>query len=531
MEVSRPNLFLVLASVWTTSTVALAQETEAPSASPNPPISSAPVEAAPPTAQHPQAAEPTPAPPGAPPTAQHPQATEPPSTPAPPGVPPTAQHPQAAEPPPTPAPLGAPPTEQQPQATEPPSTPDPLGADAYVDAPYPFPVDEPRQWRSHPLDARSAFEPGKGLVFTSRNGDFALETRLRAQFLYTVEAEEGEDGELGPATQGAELRRARLQFKGHFWGRDNQFKVELAVSPKDVGVRDSANSTTPATSILLDWYLDLTHYRDASLRVGQYKVPFNRQRVISSGDLQLVDRSIVNANFNVDRDIGLDLRSKNFLGLDLLKYYLGVFTGEGRNTAHQSDFGMMYLGRVELLPMGPFKDYLEVDFERWATPKLSVGLGYGHLDRTRFDRGILGSPPADGGTTDFHLFNADALLKYAGWSVFSEAVLRRGSRNPGNAEDETGQPIGVAPALEGYGAMLQTGYLLPRTRFEIAGRVGLVRPVGESTLAPQDEVGGGVSYYFARHAYKLQADYFLLTRGDQPTRETHQVRVQLQAAF
>ncbi len=401
--------------------------------------------------------------------------------------------------------------------------------------PYPFPDGEAHRTGTHALDNdASGFKLGKGLVVSSQDGDFGLETRLRAQFLYTIASEQDDDGEWGPATEGLQIRRARLQFKGHFWGKHNKFKTEFAVSPRDMGVRDSSNGGTPGTSLLLDWYLDFDHVRDLSLRVGQYKVPFNRQRVISSGDLQLVDRSIVNSEFTVDRDIGLDIRSKDLFGLDLLKYYLGVYAGEGRNSNNQSDFGMMYLARVEVLPMGGFKDYAEVDFERLATPKMSIGLGYGYLDRAKRDRGIIGSAPADGGTTDFNLLNGDIMLKYAGLSVFSEAIWRKGSRTPGSAVDDMGAAIAEAAPLDGYGAMLQAGYLLPKSRFEVAARGGIVRPSGDdSALDEEDEVGGGVSYYFAQHPFKLQADYFHLSEGpDADNRSaSHRVRIQLQAAY
>ncbi len=508
-------------------------------------------------AQPTPAEQPPAASPAAPPAADAPAAPSPEQTPAAAGAAPEAAATPAAAEPATPAPAPAPApaadasaadstsaaasasvalpaAEAAPESAQAASAETEGAAGAEVD-PYPFPDGEAHRTGTHSLDNdASGFKLGKGLVVSSQDGDFGLETRLRAQFLYTIASEQDDDGEWGPATEGLQIRRARLQFKGHFWGKHNKFKTEFAVSPRDVGVKDSSSSGTPSTSLLLDWYLDFDHVRDLSLRVGQYKVPFNRQRVISSGDLQLVDRSIVNSEFTVDRDIGLDIRSKDLFGLDLLKYYLGVYTGEGRNSNNQSDFGMMYLARVEILPMGGFKDYAEVDFERLATPKMSIGLGYGYLDRAKRDRGIIGSAPADGGTTDFNLLNGDIMLKYAGLSVFSEAMWRKGTRDPGNAVDDMGVAIAEAPLLDGYGAMLQAGYLLPKSRFEIAARGGIVRPTGDdSALDEEDEVGGGVSYYFAQHPFKLQADYFHLSEGpDADNRSaSHRVRIQLQAAY
>ncbi|MEC7985463.1 MAG: porin, partial [Myxococcota bacterium] len=157
------------------------------------------------------------------------------------------------------------------------------------------------------------YKPGKGLVVASRDGDFKMITRLRAQLLYTLNAED-------EWSHGLQLRRARLLFQGNVSGKHNRYKFELAVSPKDIGLRSTG---TISKSPLLDWYFHLSHYRDFTVRMGQYKVPYSRQRVVSSGNLQLVDRSIANAEFTVDRDIGLDIRSKNLFGLDRLRYYAG----------------------------------------------------------------------------------------------------------------------------------------------------------------------------------------------------------------
>ena len=47
-----------------------------------------------------------------------------------------------------------------------------------------------------------------------------------------------------------------------------------------------------------------------SLWFGQTKLPGNRERVYSSQELQFVDRSLVNARFNLDRDVGVQTISQ-----------------------------------------------------------------------------------------------------------------------------------------------------------------------------------------------------------------------------
>lgn len=383
--------------------------------------------------------------------------------------------------------------------------------------------------KPHPVDlSKASYKPGNGLEFKSEDGRFSLATRLRAQFRYTL----AHDGEADETTHGMQIRRARLQFKGHFWNEHNKFKTELAVSPRDMGLTDTGTRRTP----ILDWYVDFTYLRDLSVRVGQYKLPYSRQRVVSSGDLQLVDRSIANSEFTVDRDVGLDLHSKDFLGLAHLRYNAGLYFGEGRDPSSTDSFEMLYIARVEVLPFGLFQDYKEADFERSLRPRMSLGFGYAYLDGAQRNRGVIGKVPTDGGTTDYHNATADLVFKIAGVSVFSDVFYRDGKRSFGDATevDDAGveSPGALEGARSGIGWSAQAGYLLPRTSFELAARYGQTRRTkSTSGVADRDEVGGGATYYFAGHPMKLQFDYFARTLEQNTDQRSHEVRLQLQAAF
>lgn len=392
-----------------------------------------------------------------------------------------------------------------------------------------LPPGEAEMMGAHEVDSVAIrFVPGKGLELTSADGRFRLQTRVRAQFRWTL-ADSGDDW-----AHRFRIRRARVVFSGNTFHRDVRYKFELAFSPNDVGIRDDfadeASDRLPTLSPLLDFYIDFRQLRDLQVRVGQSKVFSNRQRVISSGNLQLVDRALLNSEFTLDRDIGVDIRSRDFLGLDMLRYYAGVFMARGRDSQGFDDFGMLYLARLEFLPLGMFNDYSESDFERGGA-RLSIGAGYGYIDRARGDRGIRGSAPADGGTTDTQHVFADALFKFQGFSALAEFAYRTGSRNPGDAVDEMGNMIPVSGTRDGIGLNLQAGYLLPNLPLEVAARYGLIRGVGdESTLSDRNELVIGASYYIARHPYKLQMDYTRLW-GDSFGEGANQLRVQLQVSL
>jgi len=444
-------------------------------------------------------------------------------------VTPAREQEEPAEPPPTvenPAPASSQDASEAPLEPPPPEVSD---EDLRKSGAHLRPEREAALLKPHPVDlSKASYKPGNGLEFKSEDGRFSLATRLRAQFRYTL----AHDGEADETTHGMQIRRARLQFKGHFWNKHNKFKTELALSPRDMGLTDTGARRTP----ILDWYVDFTYLRDLSVRVGQYKLPYSRQRVVSSGDLQLVDRSLANSEFTLDRDVGLDLHSKDFLGLGLLRYNAGLYFGEGRDPSSTDTFEMLYIARVEVLPFGLFQDYKEADFERSLRPRMSLGLGYAFLDGAQRNRGVVGSVPTDGGTTDYHNATADLVFKIAGVSVFSDVFYRDGARSFGDAteEDDTGieTPAAQESTRTGIGWSAQAGYLLPRTSFELAARYAQTRRTkSTSGVADRDEVGGGASYYFAGHPMKLQLDYFARTLEQTANTRSHEVRLQLQAAF
>jgi hypothetical protein len=395
--------------------------------------------------------------------------------------------------------------------------------------------------KNKPLNLEKAhFKQGGGLSFESKDKESKMEIRLRVQFrdeLSAVEtAKTNEDGSsAGNETEVSNtfgIRRARLQFQGNIFGKNNKYKAEFAFSPSDLGLKDGSLRYTP----LLSWYVEFTQLKNLSLRMGQYKLLYSRQRVISSGDLELVDRSLAQNEFNLDRDIGFHFFSRDLFGLDMLRYYAGVTLGEGRDVYAAEQFkgtdagGLQYLARLEFLPTKDSKgkwDYSEVDLKRSSKPKISIGLSYAFLDDGTKDRGYQGSS-YDAGTVDYHNAAADVLAYWAGFSGFGEFFWRKGNRQGATAAD-------TQVARSGLGYTAQVGYLLPNRPFNIAARYSGVSAgsfkENETGISSKNELGGGVGYYFAGHAYKIQGDYFHQWGDKFGEFASNVVRVQLQFAY
>ena len=327
------------------------------------------------------------------------------------------------------------------------------------------------------------------------------------------------------------FRRARLVFGGNLFSRTIKYKIQLTASPIELGWKNGVITRSP----ILDWYFTFDRLRDATFQVGQYKVPYNHQRMLRVTGMQFVDRSAANNEFTMDRDIGVDVRSRDVGGLGKLRYYAGIYLGDGIALYGPSDFGLAYVGRVEVLPFGQYDDLEEADHERSTRPRMLIGGAFAFIDRDPHDNhGFGGQVPADGRRASTANATADLNFRVAGFSFEGGFFWRKAVKmTPVTTLDPMGMPVAAVAPRNGLAYFTQAGYLLPRLPLELGLRWGQIFARGDATqtsLRDQRELGGVFNYYFARHLVKLQLDYLHLwnTQIDQGT---DQIRLQLQAMF
>jgi phosphate-selective porin OprO/OprP len=370
---------------------------------------------------------------------------------------------------------------------------------------------------AEPADNFTVDGGGDGVRWTSGDRKFSMGLTMRAQMRYTAEIEDPE------STQSLQIRRARIKSVGWLFGESFRYQLELGLSPRDMRFTDQGATFTP----LLDWFFEFRHLRDLTVRVGQSKLAYSLTRVQSSGDLQFVDRSPANGEFNLDRDIAIDIRSYDFLGLGRLRYFAGAFLGEGRDARGPTNFEMGYFGRVEVYPLGNDDTHgYQVDFARTRRARLMIAGAYAFLDGGTRELGTRGDRPEDGGTTDSHNVTVDTSLKVAGLSVLGEGFLRRTRR----VEPEVPSPgILLAPGRDGYGFSAQAGYLMGVQPVEFAARYGEVHPLRFSPIQSLRQPGAALSWYVLEHAVKLQLDYHATFGPSVPL--GHAIRLQFQGSI
>jgi len=449
-------------------------------------------------------------------TSTEPASTEPSST-EPSSAEPSSTEPSSTEPAST-EPASTEPSSTEPSTTEPAST-GPASSDGSSDADV-TPVGA-SPW-AEGLDA----EFGKGVTLTSPDGRFSLTTRGRVQFRAAASYDDADVDEEEPVDLFLQIRRARLVFMGQLFRPDVQFYIQLGVAPSDM----EPDLLVPLRDAVLSW----TPLRDVGVRVGQMKVPFNRERVISSSALQFTDRSIVNAELTLDRDIGVQLFSNDLLGLGgVLGYQVGVFGGEGRNRLNQG-VGLLYVARLQAQPTGRFDDaYSEADLLRTTTPRVSFGAGVAFNHRARRTQGTTGMFYRSATSDDVHA-ELDLIVKWWGFSLQSELLFRQ---SLSRAEDFV---IDDAPFVElprsGTGFMVQAGYLLPFD-VELAARYAMIEPLVveavqrvDTAMPRRKEATVAVGYYVIDHNLKVQGEATRLFAEDVRTGTTLG-RVQVQVFF
>lgn len=358
-------------------------------------------------------------------------------------------------------------------------------------------------------------EPGDGIQLGEPDGAWTMRIRARAMLVLRT-------GDLADPDVDIEVRRARISADGAVFDPRVRYRVQIGLALDDM---DADGEGHPQVPPLLDAWLELEHLRDLRVRVGQYVLPFARERIVSSSRFALVERNPVGDELGLDRDVGVSLRSEDLFGLDLLRYEAGVSLGDGRSGDPFDDDGLLWHARLELYPLGLFDAYVENDVDHTEDPRLAFGIGWAYADDAPFDRAVEGDAPEDGGTTDIYQAVADVLLLWQGVSVAATFAARRGDRVPGM------ESTIVTPARNGWGASIQVGWVLPWAPLAIAARFAALEPFAlPSSLPRSREVGSGLSWYFAEDPVKLVADVIVGWGDEAPDPET-ELRVMFQGSI
>jgi phosphate-selective porin OprO and OprP len=346
-------------------------------------------------------------------------------------------------------------------------------------------ADEPK-----PETTTDASDPTKGFV-TFKSGDNSLTLGAWGQFRATIDDKDEFDADTAGSGVGNadgtsvafSVHKLRTYVQGTVYKPWLKYKFEFELGPLKT---DSTNNVNNAR--LTDAFVEFTKFPAATLRAGQYKVPFGLQELTSDQRQEFVDRSIVNSKFSVSRDIGLMLYGnawdKKF------GYQVGLFNGSGQNNP-QEDQKQMYAARVWIDPLGEYKLF-ETANDASDMHVLHVGLGYrgGEVMRGTATAGVF--EDADNETAA----NFELAWRWSRLFAMGEYFIQK---------DEQKNPT-VAGDVKAQGWHVQFGVMVQPKQHELALRIAQVEPDKDVADAKQTETRLVYGYYIKGHNLKIQAD-------------------------
>ena len=274
------------------------------------------------------------------------------------------------------------------------------------------------------------------------------------------------------------IRRMRVKFDGWIYTRDLTYELQWDLA-------DTSGNQLQDANIDYDFTAGKKLFR---LKAGQFKAPFSHQQLTSSGNQQLVDRSLLDAFFVPGRQLGVQLWGQvgTVAAPDFVDWRVGVFNGNGRTSTANDNDEFQYVARVVVSPWGGV-GYSESNLEAYDF-RLSFAGEFNNNDA------II--QPATGAWTgtEVETFGAGVLLKAV------KALFLKGQYYSG--QSETG--AGVETDRDGW--MVQGGWLFT-PKWEVACRYGVLDPNTDTDNNDQTEWRAGLSWYMNKHNWKLQADY------------------------
>ena len=356
---------------------------------------------------------------------------------------------------------------------------------------------------------KSAFGSGynNGFFIESVESPFRLKMDAWLQFRHAY----FNTGSPTPDENEFEFERARLIFSGHAFTENLDYFLQLD------GDSDGGHGAD-----FFDYYLtfdlgnELLDYEKGQfgIRVGKWKVPFNRARAESGKDLSFTDRSVSSVIFDINRSLGMSLFGKIGCDPGAINWEValinGLHTGGFRTSrAGELDHNLATSGRISTDIIGDYgKGESDLAFHENLAIQLGGGFAVSRIERDglrefasirTIDSGatLASLLPANVNSYTVALYTVDMGLKYQGWSLIADYYFRQLTN------------MGPVPALSDHGLLLQTGYFVVPEKFEVLSR--WARGVGDSSTLgvserSYDELGFGFVWYIKGQNLKFTFD-------------------------
>jgi phosphate-selective porin len=343
-------------------------------------------------------------------------------------------------------------------------------------------------------------DPVKGFV-TFKSGDNSMTLGAWGAFRTTVDDREEFSADLDPASSGYgkvdgpsvsfSIPALRVYMQGTVFKSWMRYKVEVELAGLKTDTTNNVNS-----SRITDGYFEFAKSPYATVRIGQYKIPFGLQQLTSDTRLEFAERSIASAKFTPGRDMGVMLSGQ--FSDKKFGYQTAAFNGAGQNNP-QDDRALLYVARVVYDPLGEYK-LIEGAVDDPLKNQLHFGLAYryGEVPRGLSSVGVFESPNNETG------LGFEFAWKYTRFYVMGEYFLQT---------DEQANPT-AGPDLDANGYHVQFGVFVVPKKHELGVRYASVEPDDSVADAKQTEMRLVYGYFWKSHNMKLQADIGEIKYGE-----------------
>ena len=302
---------------------------------------------------------------------------------------------------------------------------------------------------------------GEGINFKNKKGGkIKLEGYLQPYF------ETKEYNDVDETANRYRMRRMRLRLSGRSENErfSYRFQVDLA-GANEVDAEVGNN-------YLLDAYIAYQVSKQINVTFGQRATyTDNRELVMNSYALQLVERSRLTSAFATIREFGLFVRG-NFKtgGGSSLRPYFVLTTGDGPNLFSKDRGGLKVGGRVDFLPFGTFTNfgqYRQSDIIRERKAKLAIGVHYSHNNGMSSRRGresgaiVYLDANDNEALPNYNKYGIDFIFKYLGFSMLGE-YIKSDANVPGNITQRVRNDGSVSSTFNVDGTMNVDGYVRGR---------------------------------------------------------------------
>ena len=327
------------------------------------------------------------------------------------------------------------------------------------------------------------------------NGRFALFVDGMMQFRWIYNYMERTDNpfdfqaDRDQHREGFENTRTRLTFRGYVFSPDMEYLIrgDFARSGGNFG--------------LLDAWIRYRMTNEWGIRVGQFKLPFNREELVLPSEQLAVERSMVNELFNVGRSQGIELTYASGASRLLLATSDGGSgpAGSGapvrtNSSALVSDTEYSVTARYEHLFSGTWEQFKDFTSPPGDSSGIMWGIG-GHAEETE-----SGPPAFTQSTTRIVAATTDLSWEGGGASAFGSASFTYVDAPPG------AQNAGMSHFT---GLMGQIGiYVAPKWELFLRGEYANFE-FGSGSFGALADMGiltTGFNYYMEGHDLKWTTD-------------------------